>query len=199
VCALQFIVCFTYSCITHFTLLYFFSDVQLMAAYDWCIYSRQGYQLFQRSQLVPWYWIQRLLLVGPSELWFQFLNIVRHNPTYLINFMEQSTSWEADSYSASWEIPHVLWNLKVHYHVHRSPLLVPILSQMIAVHTYQPCFPKIHSNIFLSVPRSSMWYLPFRFSDKNFVCFLIAPMHAAYPTHLHLPWLDHCNIWWSNL
>ena len=29
-------------------------------------------------------------------------------------FMEQSPSWEANRFSASQEIPHILWNSKVH-------------------------------------------------------------------------------------
>jgi len=35
--------------------------------------------------------------------------------------MEQSPSWEANRYSASQEIPWLLWKLEVHYHVHKSP------------------------------------------------------------------------------
>jgi len=31
-------------------------------------------------------------------------------------------------------------------------------------------FPKIRPNIFPSMPRSSEWYFPFRFSEQNFVC-----------------------------
>jgi len=31
-------------------------------------------------------------------------------------------------------IPHLLWNLKVHYHVHKSLLLVPIMSLMTSNH-----------------------------------------------------------------
>ena len=48
---------------------------------------------------------------------------------------EHSPSWEASRFSAGQEIPSILWNPKVYYHVYKYSPPVPVLSQIDPVHT----------------------------------------------------------------
>ena len=66
--------------------------------------------------------------------------------TYILTYsMQHSPSWEANRFSASQEIPHILWNPKVHYRIHKCLPTVPILSQLHPVHTHHIPLPEDQS------------------------------------------------------
>ena len=51
--------------------------------------------------------------------------------TYWLTYpMEQSLPWEGSRFSASQEISHIVWILKVHYHILKCLPLVPVLIQI---------------------------------------------------------------------
>ena len=105
-----------------------------------------------------------------------------------------SLSWEANHFSASQDIPRILWKPKVHYRFYKCPSPVPILSQLDPIHTPTSHFLRIHLNIILpSMPRSSKWSLSHRNPHQNAVYASLLP-HSCYMTRpLHYSRFDHLN------
>jgi hypothetical protein len=61
--------------------------------------------------------------------------------------MVVNPSWEATSCAAIQELPTILCNPKVNYRIHKSPPLIPILSQICPIHTISSYLPKSQFNI----------------------------------------------------
>jgi len=101
-----------------------------------------------------------------------------HCHMIITNSMEKNPSSEANSHSACQEIPCLLWNLEVHYRVHNSPPLVPIMCQMYPVHTshhisLKPILTILSSYLFFGLPSG---ITPSEFLTKILYAFLISPM-----------------------
>jgi hypothetical protein len=104
------------------------------------------------------------------------------------------------SHSAS-QIPRLLWNPKVHYRVHNSPPLVPVLSQINRVDNFLTYFPKIRSNIILPI------YAPaFQVVSSLPTKIFLSIYNISYTYYYYLPRSSHCssfhhpnNIWSSSL
>jgi len=101
--------------------------------------------------------------------------------------MEQSPSWEANRFSASQEIPRILWNPKVHYRIHKFTPSLPIPRQLDPVHDPIYYFLKIHLNIiFTSPPGSAKWSLSLGLPHENPEYASLTPIRATCPAHLIL-------------
>ena len=114
---------------------------------------------------------------------------------YLLTYsMELSPSWEANKSSTSQEIPHILWNPKVHHRIHNSPPPVSVLSQIDLVNALPTHFSNFHFNIILSsTPEFSKWSPSLRFPYQNPVCTstLLHTCQMLCPSQSY--WFDHLN------
>jgi hypothetical protein len=129
-------------------------------------------------------WVLHFHLIWNKYIIFCIKGMYTDILTYSI---EQSPSSEATWFSASQEIPCILWNLKVHYHIHKCPPPVPILNQLDPDHTPTIHFLKIHLNVILqlclALPNGLILS---RFPTKTLYLPLLSPISATCPAYLIL-------------
>jgi hypothetical protein len=99
-----------------------------------------------------------------------FAVITAYCLTYLLTPWNRILLEKLTGFAANQEIPHILWNPKVHYRTHKRPPPVPVLSQLHPVPTTPSHLLKIHLNIILpSTSWSPQWPLSVKFPHQNLV------------------------------
>jgi hypothetical protein len=107
------------------------------------------------------------------------------------NSKQLSPSREAVSCSANQESPNIVYNSKVHYRVHKSHALVPILYQINPVRTNSPYLTSI-----LILSSRSLLLSGFTTNVLHEFFFSLS-YHIPCPSHP--PWLDHSNYIWRHV
>jgi len=93
--------------------------------------------------------------------------------------------WEASWFSASQEMPCILWIPMFHYHIHNCPPPVPILSELNPVHTSTSWRSILirSTHLCLGLPNG---LFPSGFPTKTLFRPLLSPIHTVYVAFLIL-------------
>jgi hypothetical protein len=124
---------------------------------------------------------------------------VEYYRPYLLT--DVSPCWEVASCVATQELPSILWNPKVHYRVHKSPPLVPILNQIDPVHTI-PSHPIFLWSILIL---STQWGLDLPSGilpsgiATNILWIRLRPYSCYMSCPSHPFWLDHSYYVWRRV
>ena len=93
---------------------------------------------------------------------------------------------------SSHDLPCILWNMRVHYHLQICLPLVPILRQTNPINIFPAHFFKIHHNIiFPLTPRTSNDILPSCSPSKTLYMFPLLFHACNMLKPFHFPWSDH--------
>jgi hypothetical protein len=110
--------------------------------------------------------------------------------------MKQKSSWDANRSSASQQIPRILWKPKVHYHIHKSPTLIHVLSHIDPVHAPHPTSQRyililpshlrlgLSSGLFPSGLRTDVLYAPLLSPSTRFMSKLAAEHYCSFDSYL---------------
>lgn len=122
--------------------------------------------------------------------------------SYFSNAMERILSWEANISVVTEEFPCSVWNFKVHYHIHKNPPFVPVLSQMNAMPSHPFSFRYILMLFSFLCFDLQKGLLTSGFLTKLLYEFLFSLMCAACPVNVIGPdvfslilFVKGCRLW----
>jgi len=120
--------------------------------------------------------------------------IIKNNYVSITHYLLTACSpfWEANRFSANQEIPRILWNPKVYYHIHKCPPPVPVLSQLDPVYT--PTFWRsiliLFSHLRLGIPND---YIAIKFNKWIMIIIIIIKVIIIFKV------TGHIQLYISNL
>ena len=104
---------------------------------------------------------------------------------FLMTSLKQNPCWEANCFSASQEIPRILWNQAVYCRIYKCPSRVPLLTQIHPVHALHPMSWRsilILSHIYIRV--FQVVCFPQVLPTKSLYAPLLTPIRATCSTRL---------------